>query len=1234
MTSPRVSFAGLALLAFAAPALAELPKVHPDFEIRLVAAVPAVQYPCQVATSPDGTLFIAENPMDQIGPAKDPIDRILGFREGKEPVVFADKLAAVFGMAWRDGALYVMHMPYLSVFRDKDGDGKADEREDLFTDLGVKPGAPNDMNDHIVSGIQFGMDGWLYIAVGDKGVPLAHGPDGREVQLVGGGVLRCRPDGTEIEVYSSGTRNHLEPNLDEADRIFTYDNTDDGDGWWTRVTYHIDGGYYGYPYDYHKYQYRMLPRIEEYGGGSPCGGVVYREDRWPEGFRGRVLWSEWGKREVAAFRFEKDGAGYKIGDVAKLVEAGPVGDFRPLDLALSPDGVTLYIADWGMGGWGNKTEKLGRVYAVSPKSPAAASPRIPLDSAPAKLIEGLASPSYGERIAIQAELVRRGRDVLPVVVSALHRPDVPARVGRHLVWVVDQIAGGTPEASVPLIEALRSPVAEVRAQAARALGLRRVPIAVDGLLPLAESGDPEVMLQALIALGRIGDPAKLGPLTAKLTDRDPLIAFAARQMLRRADAWPQALGAAAKADDPKLWVALFRAMELVYRPEVARELKSAAGREGLSLEARAEALRMLAEGHRKAKPWDGRWWGTRPTQGKPFPKVVDWEGTAIAREALESALSGGAPELASAAIEAIRATGNPDGLPLLRSRFATEPKEEARVQIAAALGDLKDGESSPLFVAAVADAKTPPAVREQALRSLAKLDASVGLAKLAPLVGRADLGLAARRELIALLGDGKVEEARGDILAILEEGDESLRAAAVAALGKIGPGPDRPNSLRKRIAEDPSLDVRKAAIGAVAALGDRDAFPQLLRAAEAEETRFEASMALAGLADPKALQVYLRGLGDKNPDLRAASSRALMAIRDQVAPTLQELAGRRELPASLIPELRKVYSVPRPLTSWHIAGPVPIDATPIDPAKLVDLGAKVPGREDRVVSWKEAKPANERGKVSLDRIYQPLDDVAAWGYTEVESAEGGEAELLVGSDDTLTVWLNGEKVYDFTERRAYAPDQGRAAVKLRPGKNAIVIKCGNRGGDWAYSVQVGMQADYPFLQDAPATIAYNPEAYAAFAIANPGDPKKGEALFHDLKGIACAKCHAVAGKGGQVGPDLSDLAAKYPREEVIASVLTPSAKISSGYETVVVLTADGVVINGVLKGETDEALELETAEAKRVSIPKGEIEERKAGTVSIMPNGLAEGLAPRDFADLIAYLGTLKTTTKPAEAKP
>ena len=163
----RVFPAFLIALMVASPSWAGLPKVPDDLEVRLVASVPTVLYPSQLATAPDGSLFVGVDPMDQVGPYEAHDAKIYLYKDGKEPVVFAEGFRAIFGMAWYDGALYVSHMPYLSVIRDTDGDGKADSRQDLFKDLGITNN--RGLNDHIVSGIQFGIDNHLYISTGDKG---------------------------------------------------------------------------------------------------------------------------------------------------------------------------------------------------------------------------------------------------------------------------------------------------------------------------------------------------------------------------------------------------------------------------------------------------------------------------------------------------------------------------------------------------------------------------------------------------------------------------------------------------------------------------------------------------------------------------------------------------------------------------------------------------------------------------------------------------------------------------------------------------------------------------------------------------------------------------------------------------------------------------------------------------------------------------------------------------------
>ena len=1229
----------LAWLAVSSPGPAEaaLPKVPEGFKIRLVAAVPAVQYPCQVATAPDGSLFVAEDPMDQVGPANKPGDRVLLFREGKEPVVFAETLNAVFGMVWHRGALYVMNMPCLTVLRDTDGDGRADEREELFTDLGVPAGQPNMFNDHIVSGIQIGIDGYLYISVGDKGVPKATGPDGRSAQVFGGGVLRCRLDGSGLEVFTHGTRNHLEPNLDARDNLFTYDNTDDGLGWWTRVTHHVDGAYFGYPWDYHDRTDRMLDRMAEYGGGSPCGGLVYKEDAWPEKYRGRAFWAEWGKRTVRAFAFAPEGASFKVADVEDFIQPDEVSDFRPLDLALSDDGKTLYVADWGYGGWNNKTEKLGRVYAVTyeGEAPPPSRPR-GKDSDPVDAqIRALDHPSFNERSRAQWVLAGAGRPALAAVAGALATPKTDPLAKRHLVWAVDAIAGGTPEATGPLVAALNDGAADVRAQAARALGERGVKEAAAPLAAKLADPEPAVRLQAVIALGRVGESASVAALLPVLGDPDPYLSHSARRAVRRINDWKAAAAGLGSAD-PKVRLGVLRAMEMAFETDAASSLAGFAADASRDPGERARAVFLMAQGHRKPVPWDGKWWGTQPAKTKPPAKSVDWPGTAFVLAAVRERLSDPVAAVRLEAVKAVRETGDPAALPVLRGAFGSEADVPVRREIARVLGALGDKEALPMLVAAVRDADAPGPVRDAALESVEAIGNDDALKALLALIDEDTLGPDKLPRVVSSLGRFKKEEAVKALVKAAGNASPAVRAAAAESLGKSGRRVEAAGPLRNLL-DDPAVEVRKSAIAALGTLKDKESVPSLLKAADASETGFEASMALAATPDPRALSVYLRGLTDKSPDLRKASSTALGSIRDAAAPVLEQLAARKELSPNALPELRKIYTRTRPVMDWRMLGAFPIKETPVDPAAPgVDLGAKFPGYADEPLEWRRVRASNGRGEVDLGRVFHKNDDgIAALAYAELDSATDRKAELAVGSDDTLTVWVNGEKAFDFQDNRAFSPDENRVDVPLVKGKNRILLKCGNRGGDWRFSLAVGNPSDYAFLKG-PAPGSFDPEAFRKFALARKGNPEHGKALFADPKGLACLRCHAVGGEGGSVGPELTSVGAKYPKDELISSVIFPSAKISSGYEPVVIATADGRVITGIVKGETPEAVELEDAEAKRLRVPKGEIDERKRSDVSIMPNGLADGLTRDDFADLIAYLETLrdKEVGRPSPAAP
>ncbi|AGA25493.1 PVC-type heme-binding CxxCH protein [Singulisphaera acidiphila] len=1219
------AFLFMLVLGLGAEVSGALPKVPEGFEVRLVATVPAVLYPCQVGTAPDGALFVAEDPMDQIGPYEANHGRILLFRDGKDPVVFADGFRAIQGMAWHDGALYVSHMPFLSVIRDSDGDDKAESRKDLFKDLG--PTDNRGLNDHIVSGIQFGMDGYLYISVGDKGIPKATGPDGRTIQIVGGGTCRCRPDGTGLEVVSTGTRNHLEPNLDDRDNLFTYDNTDDGLGWWTRVTHHVDGGYYGYPYDYHNRPDRHLPRMAEYGGGSPCGAVLYKEDAWPEKYHGVGFWAEWGKGKVHAFRFAPDGATFKVVEEIDFAVADGLSNFRPIDLALSHDGRTLYVADWGMGGWGSKTEKVGRVFAITYKGQVETRPRgLDADSVDDQ-IKQLDHPAFSERMRAQAALIAKGRAAFEPVLKALNDGSTPAVARRHLIWAAEALAPEPAALEAGLAVVLKTSEPDLRAQAIRALGQSAKPArpsAVALAIGALDDLDPVVRLQAVIALGRLGHADAVRPLLPLLAATDDFIALSARQALRRIGDWKGA-ASGLSSDDPKIRAGLLAAMELVYEDDAARALAEYANDSRKDVEERARAVLYLSQVDRKARPWDGSWWGTRPAAGKPPAKVVDWEQTPLVLGTLRSLLSDQAVAVRLAAVTAVRESRDREALPALRLLVDRDPDTSIRVAVAKALGALEDKEALPGLIAAIRAPGTPEPVRDAALEAVETIGSDLAVNALLDLLETGESGPSRRARLLAALGRFKAQAAVASIVKALGDSSPEVRSAAAEALGKIGQLDGVDGSLRALLA-DRAVEVRKAAIVALGTLADREAIPALLAAVNTDETRFEATVALAAMPDLLALQVYLAGLADKSPDLRKASADALTKLQADAAPVLDQLAARRELPPALVPELRKIYTSLQPVTAWQLAGPFEIDAAPPVPVEgPVDLTATLVGAQDEPVTWKKAKLVDKQGRVDLHKLYSSLDDRAVFAYAEVQSPSKRLAPMVVGSDDTLTVWLNGKQVYDFQDRDGFRHDRSRFDVSLVEGTNRILVKCGNRGGLWQFAVALATPADYAFLKT-PAVDGFDPDGFRAFAMKGQGKAERGRSLFQDLKGLACIRCHAVGKEGGAVGPELSSIGAKYPRHELITSVLFPSAQIASGYEPVVVATEDGRVLTGIIKSDTPEALEIEDADAKRIRIPRDQIDDRKRSEVSLMPTGLAEGLSKQDFADLIAYLETLKET--------
>src|SRR4051812_19665161 len=148
--------------------------------------------------------------------------------------------------------------------------------------------------------------------------------------------------------------------------------------------------------------------------------------------------------------------------------------------------------------------------------------------------------------------------------------------------------------------------------------------------------------------------------------------------------------------------------------------------------------------------------------------------------------------------------------------------------------------------------------------------------------------------------------------------------------------------------------------------------------------------------------------------------------------------------------------------------------------------------------------------------------------------------------------------------------------------------------------------------------------YRKFAMMNQGDADAGKALFNDAKKLACSNCHTTDGKGGRAGPDLFAIGDKFGRDDLITQILNPSATIAPGYSTTIVRTKKGESFDGIVIETNPDAIGLIGADAKLHRIAMSDIDVKRTTDKSLMPEGLEKGLTSEQFADLIAYLTTLK----------
>ncbi len=378
---PRLLLALIALTANADtpdPRLAGY-RVAPGFQVAIAATEPMVINPVTMTWAPDGRLFVIEwkegrQPNDHIKALSDTDgDGVFDKAE-----MYMEGLDLPAGICFWDGWTYVTLDHDVVRFHDPDLDGKFDKKEVIATGFG------NDNSHHRVSGLVIGPDGWLYMTTGDSDC-RAKGSDGSTGTILrSGGVLRCKPDGSKLEVVAFGMRNPWgNVAFDDEFRIFHTDNDNEGAPGFTgcRLLHVVEGGDYGWRLregarccepDYLRATWNggrpgRLGWIAETGRGAPAGLCVLNSGAFPPSTRNLLIYPDVFRKLVRAYKLKPKGATFEVEKEFELL-ASDEGLFRPTDAEIGPDGA-LYILDWrtDSGGAGKLSGNgtTGRIYRMT-----------------------------------------------------------------------------------------------------------------------------------------------------------------------------------------------------------------------------------------------------------------------------------------------------------------------------------------------------------------------------------------------------------------------------------------------------------------------------------------------------------------------------------------------------------------------------------------------------------------------------------------------------------------------------------------------------------------------------------------------------------------------------------------------------------------------------------------------------------------------------------------------------
>jgi putative membrane-bound dehydrogenase-like protein len=460
------------------------------------------------------------------------------------------------------------------------------------------------------------------------------------------------------------------------------------------------------------------------------------------------------------------------------------------------------------------------------------------------------------------------------------------------------------------------------------------------------------------------------------------------------------------------------------------------------------------------------------------------------------------------------------------------------------------------------------------------------------------------------------------VLVALNDPNEHVRRHAVRLSEKFLAAAPAPADLVKKLGEltgDPSLEVRYQLALALGFVRD-DQLPRRL-----------ANIAAKGPSDPWMQAAILNSIGDRAIDLFKLLNDATSqdsAASAELSTRLAEIIGSRADGADIATvmeiatdqkDTKRMMLLTRALgAGLHKAG-MPIEA---------EKGAVI---LDRANALAADPSADESTRVAAIGVlgWTTWDHSAQALLPLLEPREGQAMQLaaLASLDQLDRGGLAQEVLARWNTMSPRLREAAVAAMVKRPARAKAMLEAirenkirrGELSGSQAAALR---QNPDKTVKEVAAKILIAPagrreDIVKAFAPALDlkGDPKHG----HELYLAKCATCHRFAGEGNALGPDLETVK-NSGKEKLLTNILDPNREVAPNYTAYVVETTDGDSQVGIIAAETAATVTLRMAAGMQVTLDRSNIKSMKTAGLSMMPEGLEEGVKPQDLADVMEFI--------------